>query len=157
MGRGSLIEVVEGFLLEDDWSFEKKAEDIIACGVNTDNSSYRMYIRAHEDRRVLLVYVVLPSKIPAHQRESIAEYIARANYGLWIGNLEFDMNDGEVRYKTSIDVDGGELTARMVSSLFSYAIHTMDKYFPGFMAVCYGGKSPAEAINDIDGRTSPLN
>ena len=62
-----------------------------------------------------------------------------------------DFSDGEVRYKTSIDVEGGELTFKMWKSLVYANVLTMDRYFPGIMSVVYGGTSPEEAITEIEG------
>ena len=38
----------------------------------------------------------------AISRVAAAEFEPRANFGLDIGNLELDMTDGEVRYKSSL-------------------------------------------------------
>ena len=53
----------------------------------------------------------MPIRVAEEQRQIVAELLARINYGLNIGNFELDMTDGEIRYKTSIDVEGGELTS----------------------------------------------
>ncbi len=42
-----------------------------------------------------------PVKAPEEKRLAIAEFVARANDGLRIGNFELDFGDGEVRYKRS--------------------------------------------------------
>ena len=76
--------------------------------------------------------------------------LARINYGLNIGNFELDMNDGEIRYKTSIDVEGGDLTPRMVETLIAVNISTTDRYFPSFADVMYAGVAPMEAVARIE-------
>ena len=76
--------------------------------------------------------------------------MARINYGLNIGNFELDMNDGEIRYKTSIDVEGGELSTRMVETLIAVNISTTDRYFSAFTDVLYAGMSPLEAVGRIE-------
>ena len=68
-----------------------------------------------------------------------------------IGNFEMDYNDGEVRYKTSIDVEGGELSPKMIENMMQANLMTMDRYFPGLMSVLYGGRDPAESIAEIEG------
>ena len=76
--------------------------------------------------------------------------MTRINYGLNIGNFEMDMHDGEIRYKTSIDVEGGELSSRMVETLIAVNISTTDRYFPSFTDVIYAGTIPADAVNLIE-------
>ena len=46
---------------------------------------------------------------PEEMRVPMAEFLTRANYGLRIGNFEMDFEDGEVRYKSSVDFEGIEL------------------------------------------------
>src|SRR5262249_47600370 len=93
---------------------------------------------------------ILPSNVPEEKRVEIAEFITRANYGLVIGNFEMDYNDGEVRYKTSVDVEGGELTPKMIENLMRANLMTMDRYFAGVMGVLYGDRDPAEAIAEME-------
>lgn len=52
--------------------------------------------------------------VPEDRRLALAEFLTRANYGLFIGNFEMDWQDGEVRYKTSIDVAGDRLSTALV-------------------------------------------
>ena len=79
-----------------------------------------------------------------------AEYLTRANYGLSIGNFEMDFEDGEVRYKTSIDVEGGELTQGMIKNLVYSNCATTDRYLHGLMKVVYGNADPASAVRDAE-------
>lgn len=43
---------------------------------------------------------------PENKRLAVAEILTRANLGMIIGNLELAFVDREIRYKTSIDVEG---------------------------------------------------
>jgi len=42
------------------------------------------------------------------------KFLTRANYGMMIGNFEMDFTDGEIRYKTSIDVEGDKLSSALI-------------------------------------------
>ena len=81
----------------------------------------------------------------------MAEFLTRANYGLIIGNFEMDLTDGEVRYKTGIDVEGDRLSAALVKNLVYANVLTMDQYLPGIMRLIYADVSPAEAIVQVEG------
>ena len=83
--------------------------------------------------------------------EAVAEFITRANFGMIIGNFEFDYSDGEIRYKTSVDLEGVEVQSNLLRNLVYANVLTMDKYFTGLMRVMYGGITPDEAIREIEG------
>lgn len=87
--------------------------------------------------------------MPEDRRLSIAEFIARANYGLVLGNFELDFIDGELRFKTSIDVDGTELPPELIEPVVYANVLTMDQYMPGIMAVIKAEKTPLEALQMI--------
>lgn len=80
----------------------------------------------------------------------VAEFITRANYGMVIGNFEMDFRDGEVRYKTSVDVEGSELTYEICRQVVVTNVMLMDRYLPGIMAVITGALTPAQAIAQIE-------
>ena len=80
-----------------------------------------------------------------------AEFITRANYGLTIGNFELDFDDGEVRYKTSLDVEGTALTHSLCRQIVVANVFIMDRYLPGLMAVISGAQTPAQAVANIEG------
>jgi hypothetical protein len=81
----------------------------------------------------------------------MAEFITRANYGMRIGNFEMDFSDGELRYKSSIDVEDDRLSSPLVKHMIYPNVLMMDKYLPGIMAIIYAGKSPQQAVEEIEG------
>ena len=83
----------------------------------------------------------------------MAEFIARANYGLRIGNFEMDFSDGELRYKSSLDFEQENLSFILIAKAIYPAVQTMDYYLPGIMSVIYGKKSALEAIAEIEENT----
>ncbi len=67
-----------------------------------------------------------------------------------ISNFELDFNDGEIRYKTSIDVEGDRLTSALIQRLVYTNVAMMDEYLPGIKAIIETGISPEEAIRAIE-------
>lgn len=148
---GKILDTVAMFLTKDDWNFERDdKEDLITAGIKGRNASFRLFVKAREETEQLLVVMKSPNNIPEGRRVEAAEFLTRANWGLTIGNFEMDMQDGEVRYKVSVDVEGGELTAEMAGTMIRVGAIMMDKYYPGLMTISFGGKSPLDAIREIE-------
>jgi hypothetical protein len=82
---------------------------------------------------------------------AIAEFLTRANYGMTIGNFELDYTDGEIRYKTSIDVTNDHLSSALIQTLVYTNVAMMDEYLPGIKAVL-AGEQPEAAIAMIEQR-----
>lgn len=154
--RSSLraLQIVAAFFTEDGWSFEQMPErPILRLPFQGKGGRWNCYaqIRVTHDVEQILFYSVLPLNVPDDKLSAIAEFITRANYGMALGNFELDFNDGEVRYKTSIDVTDTEITSSLLRPLIYTNVLMMDKYMSGLMAVVYADMSPAEAVKQIEG------
>ena len=84
-----------------------------------------------EEKYWLIFYSYLPVNVPVDKMVAAAEFVTRANRGMRIGNFELDYDDGEVRYKTSLDVEGGELSSKMIDNLLRANLSTTNRYFAG--------------------------
>ncbi|NMC32962.1 MAG: YbjN domain-containing protein [Veillonellaceae bacterium] len=148
---GRVYESVLAFLQEDNWRYEEiPGETAVRLSFTGQNARYDCFGRVNEAHEVFVFYSIIPVRVPEAQRPLVAELLARINYGLNIGNFELDMNDGEIRYKTSIDIEGGDLTPRMAETLIAVNISTTDRYFPSFADVMYAGVAPVEAVARIE-------
>lgn len=149
---GELLDAVVGFFSEDDWPFTQlENTTILRTGFSGDNGNWACFAQVREEQQQFVFYSILSIKVPEEKRPAIAEFLTRANYGMIIGNFELDFRDGEVRYKTSIDVEDDRLSFALIRRLVYPNVFTMDRYLPGIMAVTYGQASPAEAIGQIEG------
>jgi hypothetical protein len=147
-----ILDTVVQFFKEDNWKYRQlEGKSALRLGFQGDNGSWNCYAQAREEHQQFVFYSVLDTNVPQNKRAAVAEFLTRANYGLFIGNFEMDYSDGEVRYKTSITVKGDRLTTALVKNLIYINVIMMDKYFPGIMSVVYAGTSPADAIAEVEG------
>lgn len=146
------FDTLSRYLNEDEW-FPRKMENkhAFSMGFTGTNGDMRCYAVIHVDMEEFLFYAVAPVKIPADLLPSIAEFLTRANYGLRIGNFEMDYSDGEVRYKSSVNFEDQPLTDELIAGAIYPAVHTLDRYLPGLLRVAFGGATPLEAIEEIEG------
>ena len=147
----TILELMHAYFRDQKWTFEL-AEDrpVLRLPLQRGNQTWICYAEAHEERHRAVFYVVAPVTVPTDRRLAIAELITRANYGLAIGNFELDFADGELRYKTSIDVSGDRLSTALLHQLVLTAVKVMNHYLPTVMAVL-AGAAPAEAIHRAGG------
>jgi hypothetical protein len=149
---GRILETVSRFFEQDEWPFTQLEDALILkTGFNGDNGQFTCFAQEREQQQQFVFYAVAPVKAPENSRLAVAEFLTRANYGLIVGNFELDFSDGEVRYKTSVDVENAEITEAVVKNLVYANVLTMDRYITGIMRVVYGGATPAEAIQEIEG------
>ncbi len=150
---GRLYDTLVSFLEEDEWKFtQMEGEDTIVLTFNCTNATYLCYAQARETQQQIVFYTIYPIRTPEDKRQQMAELVARVNYGLVLGNLELDMRDGEVRYKTSADINATPFTLPLLRSLMQINLSTADRYFPAFTSLLDGGLTPADAVASVEGR-----
>jgi hypothetical protein len=155
---GRLFDTLVSYLQEDEWKFTRlEGEDTIVLTFNCANATYLCYAQARESQQQIVFYTIYPLRAPEEKRSLAAEFAARVNYGLVLGNLELDMNDGEVRYKTSADVGAAEFTLPLLRSLMQINLSTADRYYPAFTALLYANATPADAVASVEGRMRLLD
>lgn len=140
------------FMEEEEWKYEiVEGETVLRFNFKGSAGRLLCYADVEEEKDWLIFYSYLPVNAPAEKMPVMAEFITRANRGMRIGNFELDFEDGEIRYKTSIDIEGGELTNKMIDNLLRANLSTMNRYFPGMMELIYSDKPPKDLIQKIEG------
>ncbi len=140
------------FMEEEDWKYEiLEGESVLRFNFKGRSGRLLCYADVEEQKDWLIFYSYLPVNTPSDKLPAMAELICCANRGMRIGNFELDFEDGEIRYKTSIDIEGGELTDKMIHNLLQANLSTMDRYFSAIMELIYSEKTPKELIQKIEG------
>ena len=148
---GELLEIARNVFDERGWGYRLVPEhDALRFPFRGDDDQWECFVKADDEDRRLAVYSVCPFNVPEEQRGATAELLSRINYGLVIGNFEMDLDDGQVRFKTSIDVQGTELSEAHVERLVFPNLRTMNIYLGAITAMVGGGLSPAEALGRVD-------
>lgn len=146
-----LLDRVAQFLNEDDWKFQRFEDAaLLRTAFQGDNGNWNVVVQSKEDFEQVFIYSVWSNNVPKDKRALVSEFLTRANYGMPIGCFEMDFEDGELRYRTSVDVEGGELTPVMIKNLLYLNAYTFDKYLPGLNKVVFGDISPTDAVAEIE-------
>jgi hypothetical protein len=149
-----IFSAIVNFFTEDDWPFTKvTGEPVWRTAFQGKNGKLNCYAKARTNRWQFVFYSISPVNVPESKRLALAEFIARANYGTIIGNFELDFSTGEIRYKTSIDIEGSTLTFSQIKQLVYTNTMMMDEYLPGIKSVIDEEVEAADAIASIE---SPL-
>ena len=144
---GPIYDATVAYLRGRDVDLEEDpAEDTVAFPVSLPGATWHVYAWARDDASQLLVHSVLPYPVPVDRRTDAALFLTRANLGLTLGNWELDLDDGEVRFKTSLDLNGQDPALGLIKPIFDANLHTTYQYLSGLAAVV-GGADVSATIN----------
>lgn len=146
-----LLDMVKQFLDSDDWHYEQiKDRTVLRMAFQGENGEWFVIVQTKEDDNQVLFYSVIADNIPTDKLVPASEFLHRANFGLPIGNFELDFSDGEVRYKTALDVEGAELSQTQIKNYLYLNVITFDRYLNGLKEVVEQGVAPGDAIDKIE-------
>ena len=148
----SILEDFESFLnsenLHYQWTEDKKSIALNNTGIN---GSYRFIARMSTKKNIFILYSMYPIKVTEDKEKAISEFINRSNYNRLIGRFEFNYDEGEIFYTTTLDFEKITLYDNSIfENLFWITFSSMDKYLPAILGVLYGNKTPKEAIEEIE-------
>lgn len=154
----ALFDVLERFFQEDDWSYTADPETgTLHMGFAGENGRWPLVAGVREVQEQVVIYSIAPVDAPPERRLAVAEFITRANEGMIVGNFEMRWDLGEVRYKTSIDVEGSQLDTALVKNLVYANCLMMDRYLPGLMQLLNGDTTPEQAIELVENPSEAIN
>ncbi len=150
---GNMMAVITRYFEQDGINY-RQMDEVLHAGFQGRHLNDQVLVAVLEEKRRAVFHSKVPVRVPSEQRAVVAEYLCRANQGLMLGNFELDFESGSVSYKTSIDVDGGELTTDMVKTLLHVNLSTSDRYATGLIRVLYGDLTPTQAIAELEGHSA---
>jgi hypothetical protein len=147
----SLLQELRRAFVENGWPFsEVRGAHVLVSDLSGALGTWKFYAQAVDEQDRVLLYSVCPIRVPAERRLEVSQLLTRANYGLAAGNFELDFEDGEIRYKTVLHVQDGEVDGRVIKRLVRWNGMAMETYLPGIGAVITG----AAALPALERRTT---
>jgi hypothetical protein len=149
-----IIDTVASFFEANSWPFNRaEDESVLMTGYQGESGKWPCFAWTHEEQKQFVFYSVCPVSAPEAKRSAVAEFITRANFEMIIGNFELDFEDGEIRFKTSIDVQEDRLTIALVQQMVIANVVMMDRYLSGLLQVISSDVAPKDALAAIERRS----
>ncbi|MFP3905437.1 MAG: YbjN domain-containing protein [Acidimicrobiales bacterium] len=141
-----LADAVVQFLESRDWPVDVD-DSMIRTVVRTEEQAFPLAAVVVDSVGQIVVYSVHPDPVPPERRDAVAELATRANSQLTVGNLELELDAGQVRFRTGLAVGQSPITEEMVERVIFDNAATAVAYFPLVSAVVEGRLAPAEAVS----------
>ena len=126
-------------LAQHNFHFDPHDDDlVISMTVRGEDLPQPTIVRVMEDRGVVQILSPIPAKIPEDKRIEAAVAVATANYGMINGCFDYDMSDGEIRFRVAQGYMGIEMTDELVGYMLRIAFFTTDKYNDRFFMLGKG-------------------
>ena len=143
------IDMLESWYDARGWTNERVSDDEIVAGTQGAWGQYELRgVWRDEDR--VLQYLAFPDlKRIEGKTSAIHETLALINEQLWIGHFELWSGDGSIVFRHAMLLDHGDealMSLDQAETLVEAAVAELDRFYPVFQFVLWGGKTPAEAL-----------
>jgi hypothetical protein len=117
--------IAKQFFFQKKHPFEEVDKQTLRTEIKRQGNTWLVIVHHNPEMDTTMVYSVLPERIAQEYRSKVATFLVDTNFHLGIGAFEMDINDGEVRFRTSIAHSGHPLDLNMFQNLFLINIQTM--------------------------------
>lgn len=134
-----------------DWPVDPDPEHrIIHLSYKGNEAEYRCVAAILNDPLVVQFFVIIPTAIPTDKLMKIAEFTARANWGLTLGRFEFSFGERQLRFQTAAPLPDGKFNEYTMKRLVVLNIASVEAYFPAIMSIIFADVSPAAAVQKVE-------
>ena len=116
-----------------------------------DTATWMVFVYILEESDRVAVLSIIPSLATESVQAEVGRFLHRSNFGLVVGNFEIELDGGEIRFRTSMDLDDVDLTTSMIRNLIFGNIAVVNDYLPALNRVLHGGMTADEAIQMLEG------
>lgn len=146
----ALLSTIIASLDEHETSYQLHGDDALAFRIGWEHATHDFFMAANDETGIVSCLVPFGPRVPDARRVAVAEAVARINPRLGVGHFELDFDDGEIRYRSTVDVEGGLFVTTMVDNMVQAAIWACERYVAPLMAVAFGGHEPVVAVAAVE-------
>ncbi len=146
---GVIHDMVITYLWELGWDHEDE-EALVRFTHAGEHGTWEVVLHCRDEVDQLVVLSMVPGTVAEDRRTAMAEFLTRANCKLPIGNFEMSFDSGEVRFRTSVDVEDTMLDPAMLDNLVTANLAVIEFYLPGIDAMHRDGAVAAEEVARVD-------
>ena len=122
-----------------NWKYEKFEDDlVIRSGIKGEDLPIEFLVLVKPNNQVVQFISKLPFNIPEDKRVEAAICVSVANYGLIDGSFDYDINDGEIRYRLTSSYRESLLGEDLFEYMIMCASSTVDDYNDRFFMLAKG-------------------
>lgn len=145
--RNNPLDILEFIVSENEWPYERLGDEEIVAAVSGQWCDFHMRYIWLADRNILQCAGQLDIRVQGKKRADIFEVITQINERLDMGYFTIWSDEETIMFRHSIvpPTNGADTTASC-DLVNRTIVAEIDRYYPVFQFVIWGGKSPAEAI-----------
>lgn len=130
-----------------DWKYEKMEDKkMVKATIQGDDLPIQFIMIVDEEKDVVQFFSSLPFRMAEDKRVDGAIAVCVANYGLCNGSFDYDLRDGEIRFRMTTSYKGGSVSEDLLEQMILVSASTIDNYNDKFFMLGKGKMTIQEFI-----------
>ena len=142
-----LLESIEQVLSEFGWTYERDGNDGVQSVAQTRWGEMGCIFAVRPEPAAMHFSLTMDVKPQTAKRAAISELIILMNERLWLGHLDFWIEDEVIIFRHTIPLAGRVAPSYgEIKSVLSAALEATERFIPAINFVIWAGKPPREAM-----------
>lgn len=141
------IDIVENLAADQDWDFDRIADDQIAMAVEGQWRTYSLTLAWSDYEETLRMVCSYEMDPPLAKLPQLYELINRMNDQCWAGAFTYWPEQKLMLYRYGLVLAGGQMASpEQVSAMVQAAVANCERYYPAIQLMVWGDRPAAEAM-----------
>ncbi len=141
------LDVVEEIFDTHHWTFERTSDGELIAEATGRWCSYHIALRWRGALGSLELTCAFDLRVPAGRKPAIYELLAMVNDRMGVGHFEVTTDACLPAFRHALLLRGAAgASVEQLEDIVEIAVAEIDRFYPAFQFVVWGGRHPAEAI-----------
>jgi hypothetical protein len=148
-GGTTPIDTMADWFHAQNWPHERIGEEEIVAAAQGAWGQYELRAIWRDEDRVMQFLAFPDITVQTSHFPALYETIGLINEQLWLGHFELWSGNGAIVFRHATLLESQEqpsLEMELADAVIDAGIGELDRYYPVFQFVMWGGKSPADAL-----------
>jgi hypothetical protein len=134
-----MIEVARRAAEKAGSTLEDLGDGLYRMPASSMHGDWNVLVTFDEPAKVCAVFSVLPDAVPPERRADMAQFLCDRNYYLVVGAFEMDLDDGEVRLRTSLDTKGAAFDEALFTNIMAANLTMFERHLVTLRQIAVDG------------------
>ncbi|SPJ25774.1 YbjN domain-containing protein [Palleronia abyssalis] len=141
------IDLVEHLAEHHEWEFDRVADDQIAMAVQGQWRTYSLTLAWAPYDETLRLICTFEMDPPEERLPELYETLNGANDLCWLGAFTYWAEPKLMVYRYALSLSGAQIAApEQIDRMIDAAIRNAERFYPAFQLVCWGNRTPGDAM-----------
>jgi hypothetical protein len=144
---GNPLDLVEQLVSANEWPADRSGDEELAAAVEGHWNRYQLWFTWRAEQGLLQFSCAFDLRVPVHRLSDVRALLAMINERMWLGHFDYVSDGGMLMFRHALLL-GTErgATPTQIEDLVEVALNESERYFPAFMFLLWGGKTPDDAL-----------